>query len=137
MVPGAAWGMYKSPFVGYKNLFLTFGKVKGGSSIVKFFLTFWKVESGKCKSNSRAAAATTGKAVPTCWGKGGVFKSDTKSSSKSSTQPAAKATESSSRNNRKSSTHILEGHKRQGWVFQRWEAQKQPQKRSKSSGKET
>ena len=34
-------------FSGYKKLFFTFSEVKGVSSIVFLFLTFWVVKSGK------------------------------------------------------------------------------------------
>ena len=49
----AFWGhqklflRYKRFFSGYSNVFLFFSEVKGVQPIVKFLLTFWKVECGK------------------------------------------------------------------------------------------
>ena len=69
---------YKRLFFGIQNLFLTFSEVKGVSSIVKLFLTFWKVKAARVGVQRSA----THKAAP-------------------------KAGQSSSTNNTKNSTNIL------------------------------
>ena len=82
-----------------RNLFWTFSEVNGVSSIVKLFLTFWKVKSGK----------------------GGVQRSPTQ-------KAAAKAAESSSTKKQKQQHQQQEQHKQQQKLHKQHKQQRKLQK---------
>ena len=58
------FGIHKAFWVNTKKLLLTFSDVKGVLSIVKFFLTFWKVQDGKDGGSTVGDPKAAAKAAP-------------------------------------------------------------------------